>query len=71
MRERFAARHQPAESRSEPAASAEDIRPTLHTQEAANDDTHASDFAVFGDPLLGMAIASGILFAVMAALMAS
>ena len=37
---------------------------------AANDDSATSTFAVAGDPLLGMAIASGILFAVLAALIA-
>ena len=37
---------------------------------AANDDSATSTFSVVGDPLLGMAIASGVLFAVLAALIA-
>jgi hypothetical protein len=43
--------------------------PAARIDAAANDDA-ASTFSVFGDPLLGMAIGSGILFAVLAALMA-
>ncbi len=37
---------------------------------AANDDSATSTFTVVGDPLLGMAIATGILFAALAALIA-
>jgi len=37
---------------------------------AANDDTATSTFSVFGDPLFGMAIGTGILFAALAALIA-
>jgi hypothetical protein len=37
---------------------------------AANDDKPKSEFSLYGDPLIGMAIASGILFAVLAALIA-
>ena len=37
---------------------------------AANDESAESKFSIFGDPLWGIAIASGILFAALAALMA-
>jgi hypothetical protein len=37
---------------------------------AANDDSAASGYSIFGDPLWGMAIATVILFAILAALMA-
>jgi hypothetical protein len=37
---------------------------------AANDDKPTSEFSFYGDPLLGMAVASVILFGVLAALMA-
>jgi hypothetical protein len=42
----------------------------VRVEPAANDDTAASTFSVFGDPLFGMAIGTGILFAVLAALIA-
>lgn len=44
--------------------------PEARVDTAANDDD-TSTFSVIGDPLLGMAIASGILFILLAALMAS
>ncbi len=37
---------------------------------AANDDRAPSTFSIFGDPLFGMAIGTGILFAVLAVLIA-
>jgi len=43
---------------------------TLPVQAAANDDKPTAGFSVYGDPLFGMAIASVILFAILAALMA-
>jgi hypothetical protein len=42
----------------------------VHVEAAANDDKPTSEFSVYGDPLFGMAIATVILFAVFAALMA-
>jgi hypothetical protein len=44
-------------------------RPTAHADAAANDE-ELSRFSVIGDPLLGMAIGTIILFAVLAALVA-
>ncbi len=46
------------------------VRPAVRVDTAANDDTYTSGFRIFGDPLFGMAIASGILFAILAALIA-
>ena len=46
-----------------------DVRPAARVDAAANDED-VSTFSVIGDPLLGMAIGSIILFAVLAALMA-
>jgi hypothetical protein len=43
---------------------------TVRVDTAANDDSATSTFAVAGDPLFGMAMASGILFAVLAVLIA-
>lgn len=43
---------------------------TVRVEAAANDDKPTSDFSFYGDPLLGMAVASIILFGVFAALMA-
>jgi hypothetical protein len=43
---------------------------TIRPEAPANDDESASGFSLFGDPLFGMAIASVILFAALAALMA-
>ena len=42
----------------------------VRMEAAANDDTATSTFSVFGDPLFGMAIGTGILFAVLALLIA-
>jgi hypothetical protein len=42
----------------------------VRVEAAANDDTATSTFSVFGDPLFGMAIGTGILFVVLAALIA-
>jgi hypothetical protein len=43
---------------------------TIRQEAPANDDESTSGFSFFGDPLFGMAIASVILFAVLAALVA-
>jgi hypothetical protein len=68
MNSRFPAiQHAPA-SRQNPAVNpVADVQPDVRENAAANDETRAS---IFGDPLWGMAIASGILFAVLAALIA-
>jgi hypothetical protein len=42
----------------------------VRAEAAANDDKPTSEFSFYGDPLFGMAIATVILFAVLAALMA-
>jgi hypothetical protein len=44
---------------------------TLPVEPAANDDKPASVFSIYGDPLFGIAIASAIMFALLAALIAS
>ena len=46
------------------------VRSALPVETAANDDKPTEKFSVYGDPLFGMAIATVILFAVLAALMA-
>lgn len=45
------------------------VPPAARVERAANDD-ETSTFSVIGDPLLGMAIGTGILFLVLAALIA-
>ena len=44
--------------------------PSVRVEAAANDDKPTSELSFYSDPLFGMAIASVILFAVLAALMA-
>jgi hypothetical protein len=68
MSSRFAAAQHSAAPRKDPAADA-GVQPAVRVDATAND-TATSGFALSGDPLLGMAIASAILFAVLAALMA-
>ena len=46
------------------------VRSTVRVETAANDDKPTEGFSFYGDPLFGMAIASVILFAVLAALVA-
>jgi hypothetical protein len=46
-----------------------ETRSPLHTAPTANDDEHTSGFSFYGDPLIGMAVASIILLVVFAALM--
>ena len=52
------------------AATAAGVRSTVRVEAAANDERTKSGFSIYGDPLFGMAIASAILFAVLAALVA-
>lgn len=47
------------------------VRPTPHADAAAHEETANKTFSFSGDPLLGMAVASVIMFLVFAALMAS
>jgi len=69
MSSRLAVRQRPAASRKSTATKpVENVRPTIRVEAAAKDETKPS---VFNDPLWGMAIASGILFAILAALIAS
>ena len=69
MKSRLAVTQQPAAPRTEPATPVR-ARPTIPVAEAANDAAPTPSFAIFGDPLWGMAIASVILFAILAALIA-
>jgi hypothetical protein len=46
------------------------VQSAVRVEPAANDDTAKTAFSINGDPLFGMAIASAILFAVLAALVA-
>ena len=54
----------------EAIAAAVSAQSTIRPEAPANDDESTSEFSFFGDPLFGMAIASVILFAVLAALVA-
>jgi hypothetical protein len=45
-------------------------RPAESVEAADNEHAQKSGFAIIGDPLFGMAIASGMLFAILAALIA-
>lgn len=47
-----------------------DVPPPMRQEAPANDDESTAKFSFYGDPLFGMAIASVILFAVLAALVA-
>jgi hypothetical protein len=46
------------------------VQSTVPVEAAANDDKPTTGFSVFSDPLFGMAIATGIVFAALAALVA-
>jgi hypothetical protein len=71
MSSRFAATQHSVASRKSPAATpVADVRPVARVHAAANEDTKTRAFAIFGDPLWGMAIATAILFAIFAALIA-
>ncbi len=68
MNSRFAAtQHAPVRRKNPAATPAASVQPGVRENAAANDDTRMS---IFSDPLWGMAIASGILFAILAALIA-
>ena len=65
MKLRLAVTQRPAAPRKNVA-----VRPTVPVAEAASDAAPPLSFAIFGDPLWGMAIATVILFAIFAALVA-
>lgn len=68
MNSRSAAnQHAPVSRQKHAADPVADVPPGAREHAAANDDSRIS---IFSDPLWGMAIATGILFAVLAALIA-
>ena len=70
MRSRFAVTQRSGASPKNPAAIPVGGVPPVRVDSAANDDTPTAGFTIVGDPLWGMAIASAILFAILAALIA-
>jgi hypothetical protein len=70
MSSRFATTEHAAPSRKNFPATPIRMRPAVPADEAASDAAATPAFAIFGDPLWGIAIASIILFAVLAALIA-
>ena len=70
MNSRSAITKHSAASRKIPAATQVGALQAVRVDAAANDDTSTSTFSIFGDPLWGIAIASGMLFALLAALIA-
>lgn len=71
MRSRPALAPRPAAPKDQHAAlPAVSVQPSISRKAPANDDESAAAFSLYGDPLLGMAIASVILLAVLAALVA-
>jgi hypothetical protein len=72
MNPRFAARQDSAASRTSSAAgSVAGARSFVRVDAAANDNTVKSRFENFNDPLWGLAVATGIFFALIAAFVAS
>jgi hypothetical protein len=69
MSSRFANTHSAALLKKPVPKAMTAILPAMRADAAATDKTK-SDFSIFGDPLWGIAIVSGILFATLAALMA-
>ena len=62
--------HSAALQQKDAAVSNAGVQAAVRVEAAANEDEPTSGFSLLGDPLFGMAIATGILFAVLAALMA-
>ena len=56
--------------RQKPVAIVDAVPRVARTDVVARAETRKSEFSIFGDPLWGIAIISGILFAALAALMA-
>lgn len=50
-------------------AAAAAVQPRIRKEAPANDDERAPEFSFYGDPLLGMALASIVMLIVLAALM--
>jgi hypothetical protein len=67
---RIAVTRQPTVSRKNRAAP-QVVQPPLRVDAAPHDDKRVSPFPILSDPLWGMAIASAILFVLLAALIAS
>jgi len=63
--------HSAAPQKERATAPAAGVQSTAHVNPAANDDARESEFSFWSDPLFGMAIATVVLLAVLAALMAS
>jgi hypothetical protein len=70
MSSRFAATQHAAASPPKNAATPVAAPPAVRRDETAGEVAPRSAFAIFGDPLWGMAIATIILFAIFAALVA-
>ena len=70
MSSRTAVRQRPIVPQKNLAAPAVGIQSAMRTEAAANDEQQKPGFAPSSDPLIGMAIASVILFGVLAALIA-
>jgi hypothetical protein len=71
MSSRFTVTQRSPALRKKPAANViAAVRPAVRDDAAANGDVQTSEFSIFGDPLWGIAIAAGVLFAVLAALIA-
>lgn len=62
--------HSAAPGKSRATAPAAGVQSQVRAEAAADDDQSTSEFSIHGDPLFGMAIASLIMFAVLAALVA-
>jgi hypothetical protein len=71
MSSRFAVKQHSATPQKDFAATpVAGVQSAVRVEAAANDDKPRSEFRFFGDPMFGIAIASVILFAILAALMA-
>jgi hypothetical protein len=66
----FSTKHSAASLSNSAANSVARLRSAEHVDATANDHAQKSGFAIIGDPLFGMAIVSGMLFAMLAALIA-
>jgi hypothetical protein len=64
------AQRSPALPKKPPAKVIAAVSPAVRADVAVDEEARKSEFSIFGDPLWGIAIASGILFATLVALMA-
>jgi hypothetical protein len=69
MRSRSAPKPHSAAQEEKHAISPADVPSRIHKEAPGHDDESSPGFSIYGDPLFGMAIASVIMFAVLAALM--